>query len=101
MLQSIIAATSRFLVVSVAASVGATALAQHAEPIRTPEGLVFPNDAPVPRWMTETERLYWEQNPPAYRVTPPPGCPVRAVAEYEPTSALCLSWEGGTTLTNI
>ncbi len=76
-------------------------LAQQSQPIWTEAGLVFPNDAPVPRNMTEIERLYWERNPPTPRTTPPPATPVRAVAEYEPTSALCLSWEGGTTLTNI
>lgn len=86
---------------SLGAAATSTAFAQHAEPIQTPDGLIFPNDVPIPRWMTDIERAYWEQNPPTSRVTPPPLCPVRAVGEYEPTSAICISWEGGATLTNI
>ncbi|MBI5866446.1 MAG: agmatine deiminase family protein [Planctomycetes bacterium] len=80
---------------------GAAALAQPAQPTLTETGLVYPNDQPVPRYMTEIEEAYWREHPPTTRTTPPPMSPVYAAPEYAPTSALCIAWEGGTTLTNI
>lgn len=93
------------LFLSLAAALSLTASGQptHDSPILTEQGLVFPDGARIPRFMTEVERLYWERNPPPgpRGGGPTPTEPFRAVAEYEPMDGLCISWEGGSTLTSI
>lgn len=66
----------------------------------------WPEDVPadtLPRYRTAAELAYEAENP--WIADRGPGTtpigPVECVAEYEPMEGLCLSWEGGTALTNI
>jgi agmatine/peptidylarginine deiminase len=58
----------------------------------------YPEGAPVPRSLTEEERLWLRDHPLGATdgVTPPPTGPVRCVAEYEPMAGLLMAWEGTT-----
>lgn len=70
------------------------------EPIWTEQGLVYPEGAEIPAWLTDVERAYLAKYPlqagPS-RSGPPTG-PVHCVAEYEPMEGLLLAWEGFTAI---
>lgn len=66
----------------------------------------WPEDVPtdtLPRYRTAAERAYELENPWIEDRGPgtTPIGPVECVAEYEPMEGLCLSWEGGGSLTAI
>lgn len=92
-----------FLSLCAAFALSAAAQPAFDSPILTPNGLVFPDGARIPRFMTDIERQYWINHPPpAPRGGgPTPTGPFRAVAEYEPMDGLIVSWEGGATITAI
>lgn len=75
-----------------------SASARPDEPIITPDGLVFPEGAEIPRSLTDAERRWLQANPlgasPDRAVTTPPSGPIQCVAEYEPMDGILLSWSG-------
>ncbi|MBL0921496.1 MAG: agmatine deiminase family protein [Phycisphaerales bacterium] len=82
-----------------AVSAGAIAsLAAASGPILTERGLVYPEGAETPRYLTETEKRFLELSPivTPRAVTPPPTGPVHCVAEYEPMDGIVVGWEGST-----
>ncbi|MFM9956907.1 MAG: agmatine deiminase family protein [Phycisphaerales bacterium] len=80
------------------ANAGANAARTNAEPIVTDAGLVYPEGAAIPRYLTNTEREWIARNPlgqnPDRAVTAPPVGPIQCVAEYEPMDGIFLSWAG-------
>lgn len=73
------------------------------EPIVTEQGLVFPDGAAIPRYLTGTERAWLATHPLATTraLTPPPQGPVYCPAEYDPMAGLIISWEGSASWTSI
>ncbi|MBC7834533.1 MAG: agmatine deiminase family protein [Phycisphaerales bacterium] len=79
-----------------------------AEPRLVNGDLVYPDQAPIPRYLTPVERAYLARHPLTTEgllrgpggPTPPDG-PVWCAPEYAPMEGLCLSWEGGASLTSI
>ena len=71
------------------------ALAQD-EPIRTREGLFYPEGARIPAGLTEVERAYLKEHP--LQVEPgrfePPSGSIYCVPEYDPMEGLLIAWEG-------
>ncbi|MBL8745050.1 MAG: agmatine deiminase family protein [Phycisphaerae bacterium] len=67
------------------------------EPIRTEEGLEFPEGAAIPRSMTRTEREWVADHPLTVSrgTTPPPAflSDVRCPGEYEPMQGIIFAWE--------
>lgn len=70
------------------------------EPIWTEDGLVYPEGAQIPAWLTEIEREYLERHPRVgdLRSTEPPTGPIYCVPEYDPMEGILLAWESYTTL---
>ena len=65
--------------------------------------LQFPEDARIPRFMTDAERRWLGDSlilPPRGQ-TPPPSGPVRCASEYEAMDGIVLAWEGGSSFTGI
>jgi hypothetical protein len=56
----------------------------------------YPEGADIPRNLTKEEIRYIERNPITVPrgITSPPEGPVQCVAEYDPTGAILLAWEG-------
>ena len=75
---------------------GAVPGAERLDEPRLVDGmLVFPQDAAIPRFMTEAERRFVAQNPiVAARSGGAPTGPVQCPGEYEPMQAILLSWNG-------
>lgn len=68
------------------------------QPLWTEYGLVFPEGARIPAYMTEVEREYLLVNPPTpepLRLVPPTGS-IYCVPEYAPMEGLLMAWEGYT-----
>lgn len=67
------------------------------EPIRTEDGLVFPEGAAIPRSLTRTEQTWISEHPltAARGTTPPPAflSDVRCPGEYEPMQGIIFAWE--------
>ena len=72
-------------------------------PILTERGLVYPENAETPRYLTAAEKRFLELNPIVNErgTTPAPTGPVHCVAEYEPMDGIVVGWEGSTTWLNI
>ena len=68
------------------------------QPIWTAKGLVYPEGASIPAYLTDVEREYLLANPPLYepqRFAPPTGT-IYCVPEYAPMEGLLMSWESYT-----
>lgn len=55
---------------------------------------LYPEGAPVPRHMTDLERVIYATNPPAVITSQPPLGPIACPGEYAPMEGLLLAWEG-------
>ena len=68
------------------------------EPILTDHGLIFPEGAGIPEFLTTNERIWLKTHP--LTAAPdrdgPPSGPVHCVAEYEPMEGILISWESFT-----
>ncbi len=78
--------------------IAASASAQTVtEPVRTEEGLVFPEGAAIPRSLTRSEQQWINEHPLSVSrgTTPPPAflSDVRCPGEYEPMQGIIFAWE--------
>lgn len=85
-------------VIAAASLSGTSPVARAAGPHIENDRLVFPENGDIPRYMTEAERRYLEQNPGYFQTaaTPPPEGPIICPGEYEPVQGIILAWEGAT-----
>jgi len=78
------------------------AVAQVDQPVIVDGELVFPPDAVIPRYLTDTERRWLDENPGGPAVprvaTAAPTGPLHCVAEYEPMDGILLNWRSYTTI---
>jgi agmatine deiminase len=67
--------------------------------------LIYPQDAAIPKSLTDVERKYMEQFPITGQlgrgVTAPPTGPIRTATEHGPTEAIMMSWRGLTSWQTI
>ena len=89
---------------AVAIAAGAmSSIACASGPVLTERGLVYPENAETPRYLTDAERRFIELNPIVNMrgTTAPPTGPIHCVAEYEPMDGIVVGWEGSTSWNNI
>lgn len=86
------------------ATVGLLAAASFGSAIAVSQVPITVEEVVLPRYLTDAEREFLKTNPltgPSTRGISVPGGPLRCAAEYEPMDGLCISWEGGASLTAI
>lgn len=74
------------------------------EPLRTREGLVYPEGSAIPRSLTTTESEWLITRPLGSGIdvaTPPPTGPIHCTAEYEPVDGIIVAWDGTASWLNI